>query len=125
MKIQIDENGYVQNFVIVGESSACDIEVEEPENFDMMRWNAYRLIDGVLKLDNEKLDNMKLEEQKNEIRHRREKECFSVINRGQLWYETIGLSQLIELRKWYKAWRDATDTMVIPECPSWLEQVIE
>ena len=33
MKIQIDKNGYVENYVIVGESNVCNIEVEEPEGF--------------------------------------------------------------------------------------------
>ena len=61
------------------------------------------------------------EETKEEYRLRREKECFSVINRGQLWYEGISITQLLELRKWYKDWLAVTETMVIPEKPEWLE----
>ena len=63
----------------------------------------------------------KTEETKEEYRHRREKECFAVINRGQLWYESVSLTQLLELRQWYKAWLNVTETMVIPEKPAWLE----
>ena len=61
------------------------------------------------------------EAKKDEFRLRREKECFSVINRGQLWYEGISLTQLLELQKWYQAWLNVTETMVVPEKPTWLE----
>lgn len=56
-----------------------------------------------------------------EIRALRLKKCFSVINRGQLWYNTLSEAQVLELQTWYQAWLDATDTLVIPEKPSWLE----
>ena len=58
---------------------------------------------------------------KENLRNRREVECFSVINRGQLWYEGVSIAQLLELRKWYKAWLNVTDTLVVPEKPTWLE----
>ena len=120
MKIQVDENGYVQNYVLVGESSACDIEVEEPENFDVMQWNAYKLVDNTLVLDVEKLKELKLEGQKEELRVVRNRECFSVINRGAPWYEKLTDEQKVELEIWYQAWLDAPETMVIPEKPEWL-----
>ena len=60
------------------------------------------------------------EEQKEDLRKRRETECFSVINRGQLWYEGVSLVQLLELRSWYKSWLNVTETMVVPDKPSWL-----
>jgi superfamily II RNA helicase len=60
------------------------------------------------------------EEQKEDLRKRREAECFSVINRGQLWYEGVSLVQLLELRSWYKSWLNVTETMVVPDKPSWL-----
>ena len=56
-----------------------------------------------------------------ELRHRREIECFSVINRGVLWYNMLTEEQRLELDIWYKKWLDVTETMVIPEKPSWLE----
>lgn len=55
-----------------------------------------------------------------DIRNLRDNECFSVINRGILWYELLTEQQKVELKKWYNAWLDATDTMVIPKKPSWL-----
>jgi len=58
---------------------------------------------------------------KAELRIRREKECFSFINRGQLWYGMLTVKQIAELTAWYKAWLKVTETKVVPEKPSWLE----
>lgn len=55
------------------------------------------------------------------LRRRREKQCFSVINRGQIWYDTLTESQKAELRVWYKAWLDVTKTLVEPQKPEWLK----
>lgn len=51
----------------------------------------------------------------------RERDCFPIINRGQLWYQALTEDQLIELNKWYKDWLDVTKTLVVPIKPSWLE----
>lgn len=58
----------------------------------------------------------------NNLRMKREIECFSVINRGVLWYNMLTEEQRLELDIWYKKWLDVTETMVIPEKPSWLEE---
>ena len=58
----------------------------------------------------------------NGLRARREIECFSIINRGQLWYNKLTEEQKVELDNWYNAWLDVTETMVIPEKPNWLEE---
>ena len=55
------------------------------------------------------------------FRSLRERDCFPIINRGQLWYQTLTEDQLIELNKWYKDWLDVTKTLVVPTKPSWLE----
>lgn len=62
-----------------------------------------------------------IESQLKSLRARREKECFPIINRGQLWYSTLTAEQYRELQVWYQAWLDVTETLVIPERPSWLE----
>lgn len=59
-----------------------------------------------------------------EIRALRETECFSIINRGNLWYNVYVYgdpTRAYELRAWYKAWLDAPETGIIPTKPSWLE----
>lgn len=69
------------------------------------------------------------------LRARRESECFQIINRGVLWYNTLTEEQRLELDKWYKEWLDITDTyrteyeknpnldieIIIPITPSWLK----
>ena len=54
------------------------------------------------------------------LRRRRDKKCFSVINRGKIWYDTLTDNQIAELKLWYQAWLKVTDTMVEPTMPSWL-----
>ena len=55
-----------------------------------------------------------------DLRARRDEECFLVINRGSLWYDTLTDSQKEELKVWYKAWLDVTETKIVPEKPKWL-----
>lgn len=55
------------------------------------------------------------------LRGLREKECFDIINRGQLWYDSLTDSQKNELRYWYRAWLDVTMTGDIPQKPVWLK----
>ena len=68
------------------------------------------------------------------LRNEREGVCFTVINRGKLWYDNLTEQQLQELDEWYHAWLDITDTyqkeldkngsvdkeQIIPEKPEWL-----
>ena len=121
MKVQVNESGYVENYVLVGESSACDIEVETPEGFTPDFYQAWKYAAGKLVYDEDRAAELQAEANKNVIRARRERECYSVINRGQLWYEGISLARLAELRQWYKAWRDAPATLIIPDRPAWLD----
>lgn len=54
------------------------------------------------------------------IRARREGECFSFVNRGKVWYDTLTSSQEKELATWYQSWLDAPQTQVVPTKPKWL-----
>lgn len=56
-----------------------------------------------------------------ELRRRRDEECFSVINRGALWYEKLTPEERAELETWYQGWLDVTETGVAPETPEWLK----
>ena len=56
-----------------------------------------------------------------ELRRRREEECFSVINRGELWYKRLSEDEKSELEEWYQAWLDVTETKTVPNLPEWLE----
>lgn len=61
------------------------------------------------------------ETEKNNLRVKREVECFPYINRGQLWYNHLTEEQKQELDIWYTAWLDVTETKVIPNKPLWLD----
>lgn len=60
-----------------------------------------------------------------ELRRRREKECFSIINRGQLWYDCLSFEQKGELNSWYHAWLNVTETHIVPNPPTWINDKIE
>lgn len=74
-------------------------------------------------LETEESERIKREEEENleSLRSRRSAECFSVINRGELWYDRLSGEQVSELNKWYQAWLDVTDTGIIPEKPEWVK----
>lgn len=54
------------------------------------------------------------------VRLRRERECFPIINRGQLWYDGLTEQQKAELKAWYTDWLNVTQTLVVPKKPEWL-----
>ena len=62
-----------------------------------------------------------LENKKNSLRLRREEECFSIINRGKLWYDNLTEEQIAELDVWYNEWLNVTITLEVPEKPEWLK----
>jgi hypothetical protein len=55
------------------------------------------------------------------LRKVREEECYTIINRGILWYETLTATQKADLLNWYNAWKDVTETFVIPTKPYWVK----
>lgn len=120
MEVKIASDGYVESYCFGGHLSG-GIAVEAPRELNAENYAAYRLVDGTLTLDEERLAALQLADRQNAIRARRERECYSVINRGQLWYEGVSIAHLVELRKWYKAWLDAPATLIIPDRPDWLD----
>lgn len=58
---------------------------------------------------------------KEALRQIREKECYSIINRGILWYNTLTEEQKAELLAWYDEWKDVTETFVKPKRPEWIK----
>lgn len=59
----------------------------------------------------------------NDIRRKRQKECFDIINRGQPWYENNVNTEerKTQLDIWYQEWLNATETKVIPTRPGWIK----
>lgn len=118
----LDENGYVTQYCTGGylgnETTHFDV-AELPEDFFEL-WQAYKVVDNTLVLDTTKIASVEDEKELNELRQRREEECFSVINRGGLWYELLTDEQKAEIMAWYKEWLNVTETRVIPTKPEWL-----
>ena len=121
MLITLDNNGCVNSYAFIGHLDG-GIKVSlpsAPEHFES-HYRAYRLIDGKLCFD-EALDlAITRENAVKALRGQREKECFPIINRGALWYETLSEAQKNELKNWYNAWLCVTETMTPPDKPSWL-----
>lgn len=115
------ENGYISSYATVGTVTG-GIEVPDPpdaEHFET-HFKAYRLKDGVLVFDEKQNTENERKALCDELRKRRETECFSYINRGQIWYDRLSDEQKAELEAWYSDWLKATETLTVPAKPSWL-----
>ena len=121
MKILIDENKYLTCFCINAELEN-GIEVSDPDDLESFIdiFRAYKYEDGNLILDEQKLQSVNDARIVDELRLKREKACFPVINRGELWYSRLTADQKKELDVWYQAWLDVTDTKVLPDTLTWL-----
>lgn len=121
MKVLLNEQGYVESYALEGDLLDA-VETEKPDDLSHFEkhFTSYRMRDGTLVFDEGKDAQAQSEAAKAEYRRRRELECFPIINRGQLWYDTLSEGQLSELKNWYQAWLDGTNTQTIPEKPEWL-----
>lgn len=121
MQILKNDKGYITSYALVG-TLIDGIEVPEPVDFSHFEGNfeSYTVKDGELVYDDQEHEILKDQAEIADLRLRREKECFTFINRGQLWYATLSVKQLAEMTTWYKAWLKVTETKVVPERPTWL-----
>jgi hypothetical protein len=123
MKIVLDEQGFVLNYAIVGSfEDETQIEIIEPDDLEDFETNyrSYHIIDDKLVKDTEEQLRLEDEQELEELRLQREKICFPIINRGELWYSRLTDEQKEELNIWYDAWLDITETRIIPDTPEWL-----
>ena len=114
------EDGYIRDWSVDPLENDIIVDVEDWDDFDVNSRSYKRVGDGVVK-DEEKLKSIQLEKEVEMIRLTREEECFTVINRGGIWYDTLTEQEKSDLMDWYQVWLNATDTLVIPEKPSWLK----
>lgn len=121
MKVLLNEQDYVESYALEGDLLDA-VETEKPDDLSHFEehFTAYQVRDGIMVFDEGKDAQAQSEAAKAEYRRRRELECFPIINRGQLWYDTLSEGQLSELKNWYQAWLDGTNTQTIPEKPEWL-----
>lgn len=98
------------------------IEIANPPEDWLQNWNYYDYVPE----SNKYIFNEQLKQQEdrfkiiNELRQRREIECFSIIDRSKLWYDSLTTQQYNQLMSWYQAWLNAPQTGIIPEKPQWL-----
>lgn len=120
MKVVLKDD-YVDSYAIVG-NLLNSIEVNEPADMEFFEANfqAYKYFNGELVFDAQKSRDLNYNEKIEELRQRREVECFPVINRGKLWYDSLTPYQISELKDWYDAWLQVTETLKVPEKPEWL-----
>ena len=121
MKVLLSEQGYVVSYALEGNLLEA-VEAAEPADLSHFEehFTAYQVRDGTLVFDDTQAEAEQAQAAKDAYRKRREVECFPIINRGRLWYDTLSEEQLSELKTWYQAWLDGTNTQTIPEKPEWL-----
>ena len=121
MKVTFDKDGYVNGWCMVGDNGGE--EYDPPEEFDafLNGFSCFRVLDGRLVRDTEKENADRRAAEDTVLRQRRETECFSVVNRGWIWYTTLTLSQWRDLRSWYLAWLNVTETRSPPARPLWID----
>ena len=123
MKVILDEQGFVMNYATLGEfNDDSQIEIAEPEDLEDFENNyrSYHIVDNKLVKDAEEQEKLIDKQELLILRKQREKICFTIINRGELWYSKLTDEQKVELNTWYDAWLDVTETRVVPETPDWL-----
>lgn len=122
MKVLTDPSSFVTSFALIGDLDG-GIDIPEPADLTHFteHFSSYKVSGKELFFDKAQDESVSTEAKMAEFRALREKECFSVINRGKLWYEGLSVPQLNELQAWYRAWLDITSTMVVPEKLTWLE----
>lgn len=128
LQFKLDDNGFISEFMNVGSEGilpdgiAVEIDVD---NFDfddfLENYRAYKFDGNNVNRDDEQAVIVKDENEKELLRVRRLKECFPIINRGDMWYKTLSEEQEKELNVWYKAWLDVTETKKVPKNPDWLK----
>ena len=126
--LQVDVEGYIT--AVAQEAFEGHMETNMTMEEFMERYSGEDVTDGRHKFYNGEIVSDEGTERsclayyetlKTELRDRREKECFSVVNRGQVWYDTLSEEQRAELAAWYLSWLNVTETLELPEKPVWLK----
>ena len=127
MKILLDNNGCIMGIAtdgdIPGSIAVPDTVLDgiplEHRGGQCLR--CYRWDGAQVTLDADALTGVMHGEATERIRMRRIVECFAIIDRGRLWYESLTQEQLAELAVWREAWLAAPASGVIPIIPEWIE----
>ncbi len=122
MKIYYNKDGWLCHRApcdFQDEVGFIDVSEEEYQKTLCTEKNfAWKVVNGTL--TNVRVSEMTESEVLEELRHLRENECFQIVNRGVVWYNTLTETQLNEINVWYKKWLDVTITKTVPTRPSWI-----
>ena len=111
------ETDYTQayNYVMANNYTIKEIEADE-------QGRRFQIVEIPAPTEEQMLDN---------LRTRREYECFAYVNRGALWYNLLTTEQQQQLNIWYQAWLNVPQVYletkpedietIIPAKPSWLK----
>ena len=122
-KIYYNENGWVidrhpfydevdESRMIEVDAKAYQLSMITPNHF------SWAVQDG--KLVNIRREETPTEELKEELRQRRQNECFYYTDRAG-WMMSLTEAQLKEIMEWRNKWLDAPKILEAPEKPKWLE----
>lgn len=126
IKLKLDENNIITQYdysIEYENLSEQELSQNNYINIDENQLNNIHLgitkyIDGQFYTD-QKLANEEII--KSKLRVKRQRVCFPIINRGELWYANLTSEQKSELSKWYQDWLNVTETFIEPTKPSWLK----
>lgn len=95
---------------------------------DFIKSQGYTPITDTEKTYAVKMEDYQAERLKIKIRVERQKKCFDIINKNYIvngksltWFDTLTDSQKVVASQWVEDWRNATETGIIPETPSFVE----
>lgn len=100
------DDTYADKVIFAGENNLTIEEIAPDEN-----GRRFKFVD----LDIPEVDELA------ELRYKREVECFSILDKCPFWYERFTDEQKEELKVWYKAWLDVTETKIVPEKPDFIK----
>lgn len=104
MQIKTNEKGFITDYALIGNiEGGTEVEAPEDEEHFRSHFSSYKLLNHLLSFDGEEDEKLRTESTRQELRLRRQNECFSYVNRGQLWYAMLSVKQIAELTAWYKA----------------------
>ena len=114
-KVKINKDGFMESPYILDATIEVEVDDDQYEKLQSFPfYHNWKYKDG-------KWDCVVIDED-NWLRFRRQRDCFDLIDgKSNMWYQMLTPEQNDELKKWYQAWLDVTDTKVMPTKPEWLK----
>ena len=97
------------------------INISDDEERLLLSGRPVKYENGKIAIDEELEIASNYEALKEQLRERRELECFPYVNRSNIWFLRLSREQRIELTDWYDKWLQVTETLVAPDKPEWLK----